>query len=103
MPVPGAPRRSPGVASKLRSAVEDELRPSFSSSRVTAKPCAPRRTTKALGLSGSRAKTRKLWACEPFVVHCLVPLRRPSASARVRMAPASDPEPDSVRAKAAIS
>ena len=34
--------------------------------------------------------------------HCLDPLRRPS-TARVRMAPASDPEPGSVSAKAPIS
>ena len=91
------------MSSKLRSAVEEEFRPSFSSSRVTLKPSAPRRTTKADARSGSRAKTRKLWACEPLVIHCLVPGEPWPSSARVRMAPASEPEPDSVSAKAASS
>ena len=45
IPCPGAPSSSPGVCSKDRSAVEDEFSPIFSSSRVTAKPGAPRRTT----------------------------------------------------------
>ena len=36
------------------------------------------------------------------MIHCLVPLSLPSA-ARVRMAPASEPLPDSVSAKAASS
>ena len=105
MPAPLTPRRSAGVSSKLRSAVEEEFRPSFSSSRVTLKPSAPRRTTKADARSGSRAKTRKLWACEPLVIHCLVPVMRACRRDRraVRIAPASDPEPDSVSAKAASS
>jgi hypothetical protein len=66
MPPPAAPSRSPGVSSKARSAVEDECRPSFSSSRVTAKPGASPRTTNALmgraGSSPSRAKTMKVEA-----------------------------------------
>ena len=41
-------------------------------------------------------------ACEPLVTHCFVPLSRPSL-ARVRSAPASEPEPGSVSAKAPIS
>jgi hypothetical protein len=52
--------------------------------------------------SWSRAKTRNVAACDPFVHHCLLPVRRPS-TARVRMAPASEPEPASVSAKAPIS
>src|SRR5512133_631104 len=55
-PAPLTPRRSAGVSSKLRSAVEEEFRPIFSSSRVTLKPSAPRRTTKADARSGARAK-----------------------------------------------
>jgi alkylation response protein AidB-like acyl-CoA dehydrogenase len=51
----------------------------------------------------SRANTTNEWACEPFVHHCFVPVMRPSASARVRIAPASEPESGSVSAKAAIS
>ena len=102
MPLPGSPSRSAGVSSKARSAVEEEFRPSFSSSRVTAKPSAPARTTNALMRSPSRAKTRKVEACEPLVIHCLVPVIRPSAK-RVRIALASEPEPASVSAKAPIS
>ena len=45
MPFPGSPSRSPGVLSNDRSAVEEEFSPIFSSSRVTAKPSAPARTT----------------------------------------------------------
>ena len=41
-------------------------------------------------------------ACEPLVTHCFVPLSRPSL-ARVRSAPASEPEPGSVSANAPIS
>ena len=48
IPAPGAPSRSAGVPSNARSAVEEEFRPIFSSSRVTAKPSAPARTTNAL-------------------------------------------------------
>ena len=54
--------RSPGVASKARSAVDEEFSPIFSSSRVTLKPSAPRRTTKALASSGSLAKAMNVWA-----------------------------------------
>ena len=103
MPPPGAPSSSPGVSSNDRSAVEEEFRPIFSSSRVTAKPGAPERTTSAVGpCSASRAKTRNVAACEPLVIHCLAPVIRPSAT-RLRIAPASDPEPDSVSANAPIS
>ena len=62
MPLPGSPSRSAGVPSKTMSAVEEELSPSLSSSRVTAKPSAPARTTKALMRSSSRAKTRNVEA-----------------------------------------
>ena len=82
--------------------MEDEFSPSFSSSRVTAKPGAPARTTKALMRSPSRAKTRNVEACEPLVIHCLAPVMRPSAK-RVVIAEASEPEPASVRANAPIS
>ena len=82
--------------------MELELSPIFSSSRVTAKPSAPARTTKALARSSSRAKTMKVEACEPLVIHCLEPVMRLS-TARVRMAHASDPEPASVSAKAPSS
>ena len=56
--------------------------------------------------AGSRAKTRKVCACEPFVIHCFVPVSRgvPSSSAaRVSIAPASLPEPASVSANAPSS
>ena len=92
MPLPAAPSRSAGVSSKARSAVEDEFSPSFSSSRVTAKPSAPgapRRT--GVMRSPSRAKTRNVDACEPLVIHCLAPVMRPSASA---CASRSRPEPE---------
>jgi hypothetical protein len=102
MPLPGSPRRSAGVSSNARSAVELEFSPIFSSSRVTAKPSAPARTRKALGFSPSLAKTMKVDANEPLVIHCLAPVMRPSAT-RVRIAPASDPLPDSVSAKAESS
>jgi hypothetical protein len=102
MPLPSGPSRSAGVPSKLRSAVEEEFRPIFSSSRVTANPSAPARTTKALMRWSSRANTRNVDACDPFVIHCLDPLMRPSAY-RVRIALASEPEPDSVSANAPSS
>ena len=69
---------------------------------MTAKPSAPARTTNALIRSSSRAKTMKVEAWEPLVIHCFVPEIRPS-TARVRIAPASEPEPGSVSAKAPIS
>ena len=53
-------------------------------------------------MSPSRAKTMNVEAKEPFVIHCLAPVMRSSA-ARVRIAPASEPEPDSVSANAASS
>ena len=79
IPWPGAPSSSPGVSSNDRSAVEEEFRPIFSSSRVTAKPGAPARTTSAVGpCSASRAKTRNVAAYEPLVIHCFV-ARDPAA------------------------
>ena len=106
MPGAASPSSSPGVRSRARSAVEDEFRPIFSSSRVARKPVAPRRTTKADGrppAAASRAKTTKTWACEPLVIHCLLPVISPSSAARVRIAPASEPASGSVSAKAASS
>jgi hypothetical protein len=53
-----------------------------------------------------RAKSRKVPPKPPFVIHCFVPLiRQPPSegSARVSSAPASDPEPGSVRAKQPIA
>ena len=41
IPLPGSPSRSAGVSSNTRSAVEDELSPSFSSSRATVNPSPP--------------------------------------------------------------
>ena len=78
MPAPFTPSSSAGVSSKLRSAVEEEFRPIFSSSRVTAKPVGAAAHDEADARSGSRAKTRKLCACEPLVIHCLVPVMLPS-------------------------
>ena len=103
MPSPGAPSRSAGVASNARSAVEEEFSPIFSSSRVTAKPGAPARTTNAPMPVSARAKTMNVAACDPLVIHCFVPVSRPSESARVRSAAASEPEPDSVSANAPSS
>jgi hypothetical protein len=62
MPLPGSPRRSAGVSSNARSAVEEEFRPIFSSSRVTLKPSAPARTMNDDGLPSSLAKTRNVLA-----------------------------------------
>ncbi|HEX2397126.1 MAG TPA: hypothetical protein VHI73_03200 [Solirubrobacteraceae bacterium] len=45
IPAPATPNRSPGVPSSTRSAVLEEFRPSFSSSRTARRPSAPRRTT----------------------------------------------------------
>ena len=84
----------------------EECSPSFSSSRTARKPLAPRRTTNALGrppARASRAKTVKTWAWLPFVIHCFVPVRRSCSSAEARIAAASEPDSDSVRAKAASS
>ena len=50
----------------------------------------------------SRANATNVSACEPFVIHCLVPLRRPSL-ALVRIAAASEPASGSVSANAASS
>ncbi len=89
------------------SFVTDELRPSFSSSRVTRTWSASRtnaETPFAPGVSGSvRAKSRKVEACSPFVIHCLAPVivqPSPFASAFVRSDAASDPASGSVSAKA---
>ena len=88
------------MSSNTRSAVEDELSPSFSSSRATVNPS---RTTKApIRPSSSRAKTRIVDAWEPLVIHCLAPVMRPSAK-RVVIAEASEPDPASVSANAPIS
>ena len=82
--------------------MELELSPIFSSSRVTANPGASERTRNALARSPSFAKTMKVEANEPLVIHCLAPVILSSAT-RVRMALASDPLPDSVSANAASS
>ena len=87
--------------------MQDELSPSFSSSRVM-RTCSASSTNaetpRAPAVSGSvRAKSRNVEACAPFVIHCFVPMMRqpsPSASARVRSAPASDPDSGSVSANA---
>ena len=85
----------PGVSSKPRSAVVEEFRPSFSSSRVTRKPAAPRRTTNALGRSARPGRGRRrgtMWACEPLVIHCLVPVSAPSlVGARAHRARVASP------------
>ena len=91
MPLPGSPRRSAGVSSNVRSAVEDEFRPIFSSSRVTAKPSAPRAHEERARARPSSSRAKTWWTRkEPFVIHCLAPVIRPSV-ARVRIAPASEP------------
>ena len=82
--------------------MELELSPIFSSSRVTLKPAAPDAHEEGGGRSSSRANTRNVLAWDPLVIHCLAPLMRSSCT-RVRMAPASEPEPDSVSANAASS
>ena len=87
----------------------DELSPSFSSSRVI-RTCSASRmnalTPAAPGVSGSvRAKRMNVPAKRPFVIHCFAPVMRqpsPSASARVRSAPASEPASGSVSANAPI-
>src|SRR5689334_16248021 len=102
--------RATSAPSTTMSAVEEELSPSFSSSRVTRTSAASRmnaETPRAPGVSGSvRAKRTKVPACEPFVIHCLAPVMRqpsPSGTAAVRSAPASEPASGSVSAKAPIS
>ena len=86
------------------SFVTDEFSPSFSSSRVI-RTCSASSTNaeipRAPGASGPcRAKSKNVDACAPFVIHCFAPVIRqpsPTASARVRSAPASDPASGSVR------
>ena len=73
------------------SAVEDELSPSFSSSRVTSTSLPSTRnalTPRAPAVAASvRAKTRNVPAWLPFVIHCFEPLsRQPSPSAHGRRA-----------------
>ena len=92
------------------SAVEDELRPSFSSSRVTSTSLPSTRnalTPRVPAVDASvRAKTRNVPAWLPFVIHCFEPLSlqpSPSATAVERSAPASDPESGSVSAKAPMT
>ena len=99
-----APTNAP---SRRMSAVDELLRPSFSSSRVTSTSAPSTRnalTPFAPSVEGSvRAKTRNVPAWLPFVIHCLAPLSlqpSPSGTALVRSAPASDPEPGSVSANA---
>ena len=89
--------------------MEDELSPSFSSSRVTStcsRPSTNADTPRAPPVDGSvRAKRTNVPAKLPFVHHCLAPVRRqpsPSAAAMVRSAPASEPESASVSANAPI-
>ena len=88
----GSPRRAAGragtSASIARSAVDDELRPSFSSSRVTS-TCAASSTNaetpRAPACSGSvRAKSRNVPANAPFVIHCFVPVIRQPSSVALR-------------------
>ena len=76
--------------STTMSFVDDELRPSFSSLRVT--PTCRRRATNAEtprapaspGRCARRATNVPAW--EPFVIHCLAPLiRQPSPSGRPRV------------------
>ena len=91
------------------SAVEDELSPSFSSSRVTS-TCSRSRmnaeTPRAPSVSGSvRAKKTNVPACSPVEMNCFEPEMRhpsPSGTAVVLSAPASEPEPASVSANAPI-
>ena len=96
--------RAPSIA---RSDVVDELRPSFSSSRVT-RTCSASRTKqetpRAPAVAASvRAKSRNVPAREPFVIHCFEPFSTqpsPSGEAVVRKEPASEPDPGSVSANA---
>ena len=96
--------------SKRMSAVEDELRPSFSSSRVTSTSLPSTRnalTPRVPAVDASvRAKTRNVPAWLPFVIHCFEPLSlqpSPSGTAAERSAPASDPESGSVSANAPMT
>ena len=91
-----APTRASSIA---RSEVVDELRPSFSSSRVT-RTCSASRTKhetpRAPAVAGSvRANSTNVPARDPFVIHCFEPFSThssPSASAVVRSEPASEPD-----------
>ncbi len=101
--------RSTCTSSSMRSDVVEELSPSFSSSRVTVTCAASRtkqETPRAPAVSGSvRAKSTNVPARDPFVIHCFEPFSfHPSSagSADVRSEPASEPDPDSVRANAPI-
>ena len=89
------------------SLVTDELRPSFSSSRVTRTWSASRTnalTPRAPAVAWSvRANSRKVPEYRPFVIHCFAPVivqPSPDGSAFVRIAPASEPASGSVRANA---
>ena len=90
------------------SAVEDELRPSFSSSRVTVTCDASSRNaempSRTLDAPDPCARTARIVpACLPFVIHCFWPeISQPSPSrvAAVRRAAASEPAPGSVSANA---
>src|SRR5262245_30002008 len=101
------PTCAPSIA---RSTVEDELRPSFASSRVT-RAGSPRRlpaeTPFGPGVSGSvRATSSTVPPKPPFVIHCFEPVidqPSPSAAAAVLSDPASEPASGSVSAKAPIA
>ena len=71
-----------------RSAVDEEFRPSLSSSRVAreARRAAAHDEGAECRLRPSRAKTMNVWACEPLVIHCFVPVMRPSRGARAQRA-----------------
>ena len=65
----------------------------------------PRRRALPRASGSVRAKRMNVPACSPLVMNCFVPEMRqpsPSATAAVRSAPASDPDPDSVSANAPI-
>ena len=101
--------RPTSTPSSRRSTVDDELRPSFSSSRVTS-TWSPSRTNAetpaAPGFAASvRAKSRIVPPKPPFVIHCFVPVivqPSPSGSAAVRSEAASEPASGSVSANAPI-
>ena len=100
--------RPTNASSKRMSAVDDELRPSFSSSRVTSTSLPSTRkaliAARAVARGSVRAKTRNVPAWLPFVIHCFAPLEPPAVVRRrtavERRAPASEPESGSVSANA---
>ena len=104
-----SPRRARRAARRAsrrssRSAVEEECRPIFSSSRAIAMPGAPRRTRYArvpvVGVAGEDDERVRVRAVrDPLLGAGDAVRRRP----RVRIAPASEPAPGSVSANAASS